>query len=446
MRLSELAHRLGGTLHAPDSELTGIALDSRSVKPGQVFLAIAGARSDGHDFVPAVLAAGAVAAVVERTVEGPHIFVSNLVEALARFGSTYRAEFGGPVIGVTGSNGKTSTKEMLSAALSPMGPVLCNHGNQNTQYTSPLLWRHLSAETKSVVVEMGMRGFGEIAHLAEFVRPTHGVVTMIGFNHVEMVGSRQGICRAKGELLQAITERGFIWREDEFYHDLLGYSAAPVSTFGFTPDAEMQILGYRSLSLDRCRVRVAWQGQSAEFELPTIGRHQALNAAAAALVAVHLGVPLKEACSAITERLELPPMRLEIQPFAAGQVIMDAYNASPDSMVAAIKTLSEVPATRRLAVLGEMKELGDYAERGHRWVGKVLADSLLDDVLLYGEATEWIRSEAIQHGFSASRLHTASSLEEVTRFLDGLQEGEVALVKGSRALELERALNSEARG
>lgn len=441
-RLSDLARRLGGVLAGADAEFSGFSLDSRQVEPGSVFLAIAGARVDGHEFAEEVIRKGARAAVVERPIEGPHILVDNLISALGNLGRSIRDEFSGPVIGITGSNGKTTTKELTSAALSSLGPVLKNIGNQNSEYTSPLTWTHLTPQHRSAVIEMGMRGFHQIEHLASISKPNLGLITMIGTSHLEMVGTRQGIAEAKTELFRALPADGVAhyWAEDEFAAYLKSQAPGRTRTFGFGPDAELKIVGYRALELNRCEVLIELGGDKARFELPTIGRHQALNAAGALLVADSAGVSLQDSAYAI-QSVQLPPMRMEIVELGNAKVLLDTYNASPDSMVAALKSLAELPCSgRRMAVLGEMKELGPVSEMGHRQVGKQLANTPLDSVLFFGEQTRFMREEALQAGFAASRMRDADSLDEVRELLASLREGDLILIKGSRALGLEQAL------
>lgn len=446
LTLGDLAARLGGTLTGqPTTRVTGVVLDSRDSKPGVLFVAIKGAKTDGHDHVQDAVALGAVAALVERPVPGPTILVESVVEALARLGRSLRSEFVGPVIGITGSNGKTTTKELTAAALSTLGPTLKSGGNRNTEFTSPLVWLDLEPKHKAAVIEMGMRGFGQIAHLAAISRPTVGVVTCIGTAHAEMVGSRTGIARAKGELLQALPAEGtaVLWQEDDFLIDLRAMARCPVRTFGFSPEAECRVVGYRALDWSSSSIRLTLSRESAEVTLPVLGRHQALNAAAAALAAVSAGANFQEAVAALA-KVDLPPMRLEIRHFGDLTVIVDTYNASPDSAIAAINALVEIPCTgRKLAVLGEMKELGAFEESGHRLVGRALASSLIDRVLLTGGPTHYIYEEAIRSGFPAERIETLDQpdIERIRLFLLSASPGDVALIKASRALGLERAID-----
>lgn len=450
MTLADLARRLGGSLVGadPSQEVRGFATDSREAGPGIVFLAIKGANVDGHSFVGAVMAAGAPCAVVERPVETPHILVVDLVQALAQFGRSFRKEFSGPVVGITGSNGKSTTKELIAAALSPLGPVLKSLGNRNTEYTSPLLWADLTGETQAVVVEMGMRGFGQIDHLASIAQPTVGVVTMIGTAHVEMVGTRAGIAKAKAEMLHHLTgpQVSVLPRDDDFFADLANEAPGPVRSFGASPDADCRVLGYRAVGLEGCQVMGRLDGQDWQVELPMVGRHQAMNAAAAILAAHSCGVSVIDAARGL-EHVEKMPMRMQVVERDGVRVLVDTYNASPDSTVAALRALADTPVDgRRLAVLGEMKELGSHTESGHRQVGAVLATLPFERVLLTGGPTRYIAEEATKIGFSADKIEADESLDlgHVRRFLAAARPGDVVLLKGSRALGLERALEESA--
>lgn len=435
--------RMGVKSGAPAGHFSGFSWDSRDVRRGSVFLAIKGSRVDGHDHVEEALSGGAVAAVVERPMAGPCLVVDNLVEALARFALSVREQFSGPVVGVTGSNGKTTTKELVAAALGSLGPVLKSPGNHNTEYTAPLVWASLDCH-RACVAEMAMRGFGQIAHLATFTEPTIGIVTMIGTAHIEMVGSRAGIVKAKSELLAALPSggTGIVWREDEYFEDLARASVAPVRSFGFSQEAECRITGYRPEGMTGGTARIELGGAKVDVSLPAPGRHMALNAAAALLAADSAGVDLHEASEGIA-RAELPPMRMQKVALPLGTALLDTYNASPDSTVAAIKTFDELPlGGRRLAVLGEMLELGEFSESGHRMVGRALAESRIDRALLVGEPMTHALDEARRAGFPDDRIDHVYviDLNQIKSFVASMQDGDTVLIKGSRALGLERAL------
>ncbi len=438
MLLGDLAVITGGELvGSPGMTVTGFALDNRTVKPGDIFLAIRGNRVDGHEFVADALKLGAVASLVEREVEGPHILVHNLVAALAKIGTHFRSKFMGPVVGVTGSAGKTMTKEFLAVALSPLGSVLKTEANRNTEYSAPLMWAELKPEHKAVVVEMAMRGLGQISHLASFSKPTVGVITNVGYSHIDLVGSREAVARAKSELLEALSahELSVLWRDDAFYAFLREKAKGPVRTFGFSKGADCQVVDYVAKSWSGCTVVGTVGGQSWRAELPTVGRHVALNVAAAVLVAAELGVNPQEAASRI-KGAALPPMRMEVQELNGATVVLDAYNASPSSTIAAIEALAELPASgRRLAVIAEMKELGAFSAEAHRLVGEALVKHQIDGAIFLGEETS--------HCYDACQgveRSMAKNLADVTLFLRKLAPGDVVLIKGSRAMELERAL------
>ncbi len=441
--LRDLANRLGAELHDDGSDLaTGFATDSGRVTPGDLFIAIRGARVDGHDFVASAIASGAVAALVERPVDAPHLLVRDVVEALAHMAASFRTSFSGPVVGITGSAGKTTTKEFVAAALSPLGPVLKTHGNRNTEFTAPLLWPDVEDAHRAVVVEMAMRGFGQIRHLARFSQPTIGLVTNVGHAHLELVGSREGIAQAKGELLEGLPEDGLavIWHEDEFRDVLRAKSKAPVRTFGVNAGADCRVTGYRVLDWDRCAVTGKLNEKIWSVELPAVGRHMALNAAAAVLVASSLGVAPKDAAQALCA-VALPPMRMQITQFRGARILLDTYNASPASMAAALETISELPvAGRRIAVLGEMRELGEHREEAHRELGRLLGQSAVDEAVLVGDSVELVRIEAVRAGFDPDLIKVAGSIEDVQAFLASVSANDAVLIKGSRALELERAI------
>jgi len=437
--LVEIATRMEGALIAPipTALAYGFATDHREVRPGDVFLAIKGAKVDGHEFAEAAVRQGAVAVVVERPVDAPHILVENLVDALARLGSSYRAEFMGPVIGVTGSAGKTSAKEFIATALSVLGPILKTPGNRNTEFTAPLAWADSDIDTAAAVIEMSMRGFGQIRHLAEISKPDIGVVTNIGHAHIETVGDRDGIARAKGELLEALPDDGaaVLWQEDDYLSRLKEIAGErAVLTFGFSSPADCRIIEYTALSWERSLVKGFFDNLPWSAEIPAVGRHMALNAAAAVAVATVAGVSPQEAADRLLE-VELPPMRMQVLDRDGVTIILDSYNSSPGSMAAALETFMDVPARgRKLAVIGQMNELGDASEEAHRDLGQALGALPLDDALLYGPLSETTLAA------SGRPWRRAGDLDEIRAWLNHAQPGDVVLVKGSRSLELEKAL------
>ncbi len=427
---------------APDVQATGFAWDSREVRPGDVFLCIRGERVDGHDFAGQAISSGAAFALAEREIEGPCLVVPNVIGAIARIGMAFRDRFRGRVVGVTGSNGKTSTKEFLAAALGVGGPVLKTPGNRNTEIASPLVWTDAEPEMRHAVIEMAMRGFGQIRHLALIAQPHIGVVTNIGWSHLEMVGSREGIAKAKGELLEVLPsdDLAVAWHEDAFLRQLRDLSSAPVQTFGFSEGADCRLLNVVPEGLEACRVEGVCRGVRFEGRVPAAGRHMALNAAAAVLVASYEGIPPQQAMDAISA-VRLPPMRMEVRSWRGATLLLDAYNSSPTSLAAALEVLLSAPdAGRRLAVVGEMRELGEYETAAHRDALEDLRRRGLDGVLLVGDAFRRLKPILGPD----DRIEFAAGLDDVAEFLHRLAPGDVCLIKGSRALELEKALPEEA--
>ncbi len=478
IRVDEFARIVGGEAHgfALGATIDGFATDNREVGPGDLFLAIRGERVDGHDFAEDAVTRGAIGAIVERPVASPHVLVTNLVEALAKFGCYFRDQFRGPVVGVTGSAGKTTTKEFIAAALSPLGPVLKTEGNRNTEYTAPLIWAALECgaqapplgsvgdsrhqfqggacapHSRAVIVEMAMRGFGQIRHLAKIARPTIGVITNVGYSHMSEVGSREGIAQAKAELLESLPEDGVavLWQEDEYLSFLKARAPGKVVTFGYSDEADCQIVHYRATSWTSSEivVRVA-DFQSARSEdrkssaqevravLPTVGRHVALGAAAAIAVASVVGASPASAADAVRDT-KLPPLRMEVVDLNGATILLDTYNAAPPSMRGAIETFAELPCQcRRLAVIGEMRELGPYSEQAHRDLGVLLAKSGIDEAIFYSGPAALAMEEARMHGLI---VHWADSLDDVAAFIRSAKAGDAVLVKGSRSLELETSV------
>lgn len=440
--LSDLAKRCGGELHGEDAIVTGLVTDNREIEPGNVFIAIKGEKVDGHDFVPAALQAGAIASIVEQSVQGNYIQVANVVDALAKLALSYRKEFDGPVIGITGSAGKTTTKEFTASACSSLGEVLKTIGNRNSEFTGPLLWPELTENTKVLITEMGMRGFGQIAHLAAFNKPTIGVITNIGYSHVELVGTREGIAKAKGEMLAELPEDGVavLFSEDEYLGNLIAIAGdRKIRTFGSGGNADCQVTGYEPLNWTSAKVEGVLDGKKWSLTMPTVGRHIANNVAAAILAATEAGVELDNACRGI-ETATLPPMRMEIKEFQGGTLVLDNYNSNPPAVLAAIQTLEEVPTEgKRVIVLGTMRELGEESEEGHRSIGRRLSKAKVDQIFVFGDETQFIEQEYAKRGGDSSRFERLSSLDELKSKLCFVKEGDTVLVKGSRALEMERA-------
>lgn len=431
MRLGreEVAEAVGGAPSGPAAEFTSYHSNSREVRPGGLFFALRGAEMDGHRFVGDALARGARGVVVEHEVAdaagATMIQVADSWRALYDLARHVQDRVRPLVVGITGSNGKTSTKEMLAAVLATRHRVLRTEGNLNTETGVPLTVLQLEPGVTAMVLEMGMQGPGEIARLAELARPQVGVITTIGSVHMEFFDSREDLARAKGELVAALPADGLavLPAESEFLPLLRGLTRAPAVTFGRGGDLEL--VDYRPRG-QGCAFKV----RGVEVQLGVGGRHMASNALAALAAAEFAGVDLEAGARALDE--VRVAQRLAEQPAPAGFVVVDdSYNASPESMLAAFDTVAERPhGARLLAVLGEMRELGALAEPAHRDVGRRAAE-VFDRLCVIGVGLGPVLAEAAGADLVPDREQAAAWVRE------NAGPGDVVLVKASHGLHLE---------
>lgn len=456
MSVSRLVELMEGTLIAGsgDTVFRGVEIDSRAPLAGRAFLALPGEHSDGHDWVEAALLAGAKVAVVSRWEEGPPasvleaspeaaiVRVDDVAAAVRRLATAHRASLRCPVVAITGSTGKTGTKDFVAAALGAGRTVVATRGNRNNDLGVPLTVLEADNDTDVLVVEMGMRAEGEIARLCEVVRPTLGLVTNIGVTHIEVLGSQAAIARAKGELVACIPPDGrvFLNGDDAWSRALAEGSAAGVTWYGLSERADVRASDIEVDETGRPTMTLSAGGEEVRVSLPVPGRHNAYNAAAAAAVALHLGTSLGDvarglACAITTD------MRMQVFTTAGGVVVVnDAYNASPASMRAAVATLVDMRAAgRRVAVLGDMAELGSLTELAHFALGEVVARSGVDVLVTVGERAARIADGARAGGMEPASVRPCVSVEEASEVLDDLlSAGDVVLVKASRSMGLER--------
>ena len=414
------------TLPGAKASFTSVHTDSREVAPGGLFFALRGAADDGHRYVPDAVTRGAAGVVVERPVEAGEAEVIVVPDAWAALYdlARRRLEDAAPiVVGITGSNGKTSTKEMLAAILATRYRVLKTEGNLNTETGVPLTILRLEPGVHhALVLEMGMQGPGEIARLAALASPRIGIVTGIGSVHIEFFESVEGIARAKGELLEALPPDGLaILNHDDLRTPLLeDLSRAPVTTFGLD-GGDYHGAGYAQGAF-------TVRGVPVKLRLP--GRHQARNALAALAAADHLGVPLEVGARILAE--VAVDRRLQSLDAPAGfSIVDDAYNASPESMLAAFDAVAERPRSGRLlAVLGEMRELGALAEDAHRRVG-IRAREVFDAVCVIDIGNGRVLAEAATGDLVPDK---AAAVRWVRTHAG---EGDIVLVKASHGVALE---------
>jgi UDP-N-acetylmuramoyl-tripeptide--D-alanyl-D-alanine ligase len=442
-RLSEVAAAAGGRLAGADAAVAGVSIDSRTLEAGQLFVALRGERFDGHAFVAAAAAKGAAGAIVEKAVQAdlPQVVVRDAQAALAALAADWRARSGALVIGVGGSNGKTTTKELLAAILGGAGPTLATRGNLNNHIGVPLTLLRLEPRHRFAVVEMGANHPGEIAALAALARPAIALVTNAGDEHLEGFGDLAGVAHAEGEMFAALAPDGtaVINADDPFAE--LWQTMAPrgvrVLRFGIDAPADVRaqaIAGRIESGAFVTGFALAVGGELARVKLPLAGRHNVSNALGAAAASFAAGVPLP-AIAAGLERMRPVAGRLQLKPGLRGSwLIDDSYNANPSSVRAGIDVLAGLPGEHWL-VLGEMAELGDETVASHSGVGDYARRAGVTRLFALGAAA---RYAADAFGARASWFQDAVELADA--LAASLEPGVTALVKGSRVNRLERVV------
>ncbi|TDT16786.1 UDP-N-acetylmuramoyl-tripeptide--D-alanyl-D-alanine ligase [Ilumatobacter fluminis] len=417
---SQVASAVGGTLHGPDVAVDGASFDSRSVATGQLFVPIVAER-DGHEFIDGALAGGAAAYLTEREPGGgTAIRVDDTAAALMALATWSRRQLDIPVIGVTGSVGKTSTKDFIAAALGATRRVTANLRSFNNEQGLPVTILGAPDGVEALVVEMGMRGFGEIVRLCDVAHPTIGVVTRVAASHTERVGGIDGVARAKRELIEQLPADGVavLNADDHRVAAMAAAAAGDVVTFGVDA-GDVRIIELELDALARPRFTIETPWGSGRVELAASGVHMASNAAAAIAVAGVVEGTIDAAVVALAAAT-VSGMRMELHTLTSGAVVInDAYNANPDSMRAALDAVAAMDATRRMAILGPMGELDDPAA-GHARVA--------DDA----------RARGIEVIATGTDLYGVQPTDDPVAALGELGSGDVVLVKASRAGALER--------
>jgi UDP-N-acetylmuramoyl-tripeptide--D-alanyl-D-alanine ligase len=411
----------------------GVNTDTRNLRPGELFVALRGDSFDGHRFVEPAIAAGAIAAVVEQPIATPvpQLVVGNTLYAYQQLGRWWREQFTVPVIAITGSVGKTTTKEMVAAALETVGPTLKTEANYNNEIGVPKTLLNLTANHRFAVIEMGMRGPGEIAELAKIAKPDIGVITNVGTAHIGRLGSREAIAQAKCELLSHMSTSSLAILNAE--NPLLLETAQSVwsgktITYGLsTGDLRGTVIDEGTLLVDGIR-----------YPLPLPGEHNALNLLAVIAILRSLGINDQLLQRGLT--VNLPTGRAQRYTLPNDIVLLDeTYNAGVESMVAALKLLAQTPGTRKIAVLGPMKELGDYTEALHQEVGQQVTALKVDALYILDTGPE---GTAIAQGAGSTPTQQfATHAALVSQLLKDMQAGDRLLFKASHAIGLDRVVN-----
>lgn len=455
LTLADIAAAVDGRLSAdaPPARVTGVSIDSRTIKPGELFVPIKGERFDGHTFLSEAVQKGAAAVFVQDGHDGarvlptevPLVVVRDTLEALQRLAAWHRTQFDGPVVAVTGSNGKTTTKDLVAAVLSQKYPVLATTGNLNTEIGMALTLLRREPDHQAIVVEMGMRGPGQIASLVRIARPAIGVVTNVSPVHIELLGSLDAVALAKQELVEGLPADGIaiLNADDARVRAMAAHTRAKVLTYGLHPEAEVRAEDVQVLGVEGVAFRLVTSSGVASVNLAFPGRHNVANALAAAAVGLSCGLEVREIAAGLSQAIP-SGMRMQVERLAGEIVVLnDAYNASPASMKAALQALADLPARRRIAVLGDMLELGAIADEAHRAVGSECLAFGVDRLITVGDGGQAIAEGAKAAGFTSAAVSSVSAPEEVAKLLiDEVEAGDVILVKASRGLALERVIEA----
>lgn len=438
IKVTEIAKALGTNIQS-ENIINRVSIDSRDVDANTLFFAIKGERFDGHDFVKDVAEKGVGAVVCHKEVEcsAPVIYVKDTKDALLDFASYYRHSIKDlTVIGLTGSVGKTTTKEMVACVMAENGETLKTEGNFNNEIGVPKTLFRLDNTTKNAVIEMGMDGFGQISALTKCVKPDCAIITNIGVSHIEILGSREGILQAKLEMLEGMEKGSSLFLNGD--NDML-------STVK-NDDYNIVFFGIENKNCDVLAEDIKEIGLSTEFvavkgdirqkiTIPTVGIHNVYDALSAFAVGLEYGISPENIAKGL-ENYAPSGMRQRIREVGGITVIEDCYNASPDSQKAGLNSLCKIAKERKIAVLGDMLELGDYSETAHRTVGEYAADCGVDVLYTYGKESKYMADSAKKKGLNTVFAFTDKT-ELTNTLLSEIQKGDTLLFKASRGMKLE---------
>lgn len=447
LTLQEVLLAVNGSCNV-DKEIkfTGFTTDSRSVKEGELFVALKGEKFDGHAYCAKAVASGAAGVLVEAEVtdlpdDAVVIKVEDTLVAFQQIARLYREKHKNlKVVAITGSNGKTSTKDLIAACLSVKYNIIKTQGNFNNEIGLPKTLLSICEDTEIAVVEMGMRGLGQIASLCALATPDVGVITNVGATHIEVLGSIENIALAKSEIVSSLKPGGtaILNADNEYVRNVKAPEGVSTVAFGIDGEADIKAFDVVSdASGSRFKVCDMRTGEEADFAIPLIGKHNVENALAAIAVAGLFGVKLIE-CAEALKAPQMTGKRQELLRFGDITVINDAYNASPASMTSALKTLHSVKKAgngRAVAVLADMLELGEYSEHAHREMGLLAAEEQVDVVITYGGAARYIAQAAEERGVKAYACADRAEAADVLKGL--LQKDDIVLLKGSHSMQVD---------
>lgn len=449
--IEEICTATGGELIRGEGKATlvkDISTDTRTIEKGQLFIPLIGENFDGHKFISNAVQKGAAAVItqypdIDVPGEIPVILVKNTLNALQDIAMFHRKRFDIPIVAVTGSTGKTTTKDMIYYVLSQRYNVLRTEGNLNNAIGLPHTLLRLNETHEVAVVEMGMSGFGEIHRLAEIARPKFGIITNIGVSHIEKLGTRENILKAKMELFDFFTPQctAILNGDDKLLQGIGDKLPFSVEYFGTGEHVDYRA-SQINVSDEKISYNVNIKDNSYSIDINVPGIHNIYNSLAAIAVGMHFGLKIDEIQEGL-KHFKPGAMRLNIISTHDNiKIIDDVYNASPDSMTASIAILSQSKGKRKIAVLGDMLEMGYYSEKAHRDVGAVVAKYGIDILITRGKDSRWIGEQAKELGMDAERIYNCVDNEDVIKLLDTMvKEGDTILVKGSRGMKMEEIVS-----
>ena len=427
-----------------ETPVTLVTTDSREVCPGCIFVAFPGEKFDGHDFAAKALENGALCVVLNHPVEGVpeemSVICPDSYHAMMVLGANYRSQFHPKVVGVTGSVGKTTTKQMTYAAIAGFGSTIKTEGNQNNELGLPRTMFRIGKETQYAVVEMGMSHAGEIERLSKCARPDVGIITCIGVSHIGNLGSQENICKAKLEICAGLPEGAplVLNGDDPFLRKaVLPDHVRPVWFSLGDENADVCALSIQQDEKGMSFVLEDHEEGTFLVKIPAMGRHNVANALAAYCAATRLGLNARRVIAGLAD-FEQTGMRQKVVHARGVDVIEDCYNANPDSMKAALAMFREYPCKRRFALLGDMLELGDISRAAHEEVGRQAVENKVDYLVTYGEQAKRIAVVAAAKGLPT--LHADTYAQAAEALLNKMQPGDALLVKASRGMALEKVL------
>ena len=426
-----------------NARVCNISNDSRDIKEDTIYAAIVGERLDGHDFARAVLENGAIAAIVEKRVTEKDILVKDTRRALKDIAMGYRSRFDIPFLAVTGSSGKTTTKDMLYFAVSESRKTLRNLGNLNSEIGLPMTVFNLDESHECAVLEMGMYVQGEIDYLAEIVKPHFAIITNVGVAHIQSAGSRENILKAKMEIANYMTQSDVLLINGD--NDMLqtvdtGAIKPSVYKYGLEEHNDIRLISYETTE-SGMKIRADILGKITEYEIPTLGIHNIYNSLSVMGLCSLMGLDMKKSAEGI-RKYQPSKYRMEIKSVSGKTLIEDFYNANPDSLRASIETFRQMQGERKVAVLADMLELGEISEKEHMNAG-IQASEIFDVIICIGSDAKYIGKGAIENGFDKGRVYFFANNEEAVSEINSiLRPGDAVLMKGSRGMKLEEVAES----